>query len=600
MKSPDEVSNLIVKPCYRWLMPCCIGMVMFCNHYVRDSVGALEKELEATLFSAQQYTLLNGIYFLPNVLTPVIIGVFTEKLGGPSICFLYSAIIAAGGDIIFGLGVHLNSVPLSALGRLLTGSMYEVLDALMPITYLSPYFDREWGKVVGIMNVLLRLGSVCNFVATPIIFTKYGLEASIWASTCVGGGCILFVIISRAVEQQWISENARASEVQCAQSNYEEIMSPTSSSEHIEECADDCSDGLLNEGATFSTLSSSRSPTEVTSADGDGADGADEDFSTRIKELFVSVSFCCYLMVGACVYGSMVPFWFMGSKYMQEYYGLDMVQADDLMVIPEGMIVLVCLPLGMLVDNFRLSFRAKLCIVALATLLMAVAYGLLVSYRTVPLNSQGGGRAMHNTTSSTTSTMKSSALFYSTSHRRASALVKWEDFRMDRYFDNSEALFVPMGIVCLLGFGFACAVTLFWGAVVEVVDPSLLPVASGVVSCAVNVLPAVVPPALALSFGGDGVATVLAMAVMAMLASAAAAAAALCHDPEARLRAFMRGLPSADDAGDGLGSYAKVPRVSQSGSNLESSADVDVDVDIEDVGLLADEVQMSYIEPAKK
>ena len=75
-------------------MPVLVGLLLFGNHYIRDSVGALEKQMEVELgISEQDYAILNAVYFFPNIITPLIAGMLTEKLGGVSNCFLYSVII---------------------------------------------------------------------------------------------------------------------------------------------------------------------------------------------------------------------------------------------------------------------------------------------------------------------------------------------------------------------------------------------------------------------------------------------------------------------------------------------------------------------------
>ena len=44
---------------------------------------------------------------------------------------------------------------------------------------------------------------------------------------------------------------------------------------------------------------------------------------------------------GACLYGSIVPFWFIASAWLQLTYHLPLAIADGLTVLPEGMIAVV-------------------------------------------------------------------------------------------------------------------------------------------------------------------------------------------------------------------------------------------------------------------
>lgn len=50
-----------------------------------------------------------------------------------------------------------------------------------------------------------------------------------------------------------------------------------------------------------------------------------------------------------------VPFWFIGSSFIQEKWGLTVGASDALMVLPEGVMVLTALPLGIGLDKYAPS-----------------------------------------------------------------------------------------------------------------------------------------------------------------------------------------------------------------------------------------------------
>ena len=80
---------------FKWWVPCGIALVIFTNHYTRDAVGALEKQLEADVpLTVVQYALLNTIYFTPNIISPFFAGMIIQPLGGPAKCFVYFTAIA--------------------------------------------------------------------------------------------------------------------------------------------------------------------------------------------------------------------------------------------------------------------------------------------------------------------------------------------------------------------------------------------------------------------------------------------------------------------------------------------------------------------------
>lgn len=86
----------------RWLVALCIAQIMFNNHYTRDSVGALEKQLEAHMhISPHTYMDLNALYFIPNIITPLFAGLLIDYLGGTALCLIYSTSIASMGYVIF-------------------------------------------------------------------------------------------------------------------------------------------------------------------------------------------------------------------------------------------------------------------------------------------------------------------------------------------------------------------------------------------------------------------------------------------------------------------------------------------------------------------
>lgn len=171
-----------------WLLaiPVCTIFVMLENHYIRDTVGALEKQMETDLaMTPEEYSTLNSLYFMPNIIAPLFIGVFCELSGRASKLLLFTAITLAVGNIIFTIGVHTHSLALFYSGRFIAGSMYEVIDTI-PIIILGPLFRANWGLMVGMMNGMLRFGTVLAFAISPLVYRAYGVEAALWISSAMG------------------------------------------------------------------------------------------------------------------------------------------------------------------------------------------------------------------------------------------------------------------------------------------------------------------------------------------------------------------------------------------------------------------------------
>ena len=68
-----------------------------------------------------------------------------------------------------------------------------------------------------------------------------------------------------------------------------------------------------------------------------------------------------FLFCGVFLYGSMVPFWFLGSAFLQTTYGFSVGVADRLVLLPECMICVCALPIGIILDKYHidLSYRCE-------------------------------------------------------------------------------------------------------------------------------------------------------------------------------------------------------------------------------------------------
>ena len=68
-------------------------MSLLINHWARDSIGALELPLESEEdglhLTVRQYYFLSGIYFLPNIVVPLLAGVVAESFGAARTLFVF-------------------------------------------------------------------------------------------------------------------------------------------------------------------------------------------------------------------------------------------------------------------------------------------------------------------------------------------------------------------------------------------------------------------------------------------------------------------------------------------------------------------------------
>lgn len=179
----------------------------------------------------------------------------------------------------------------------------------------------------------------------------------------------------------------------------------------------------------------------------------------------LSTSFFCYAIGLACAYGAVVPFWFIGSKHLQEHFGMSISTADAVMLIPEGSILVLAMPVGLLVDRCKLSVRQLLGSASVATCLIGVSF-LTLAWAPIP---------------------------------------------------------AIAGCV-LLGSCYALSQSLGWVILAYIAPPEIINLCSGFVGSAINVLPALLP----LAFTGRGSVDLTILSAVAFVGAASLACGAVC------------------------------------------------------------------------
>jgi hypothetical protein len=564
-----------------WLL-CAVAVstivVMLDNHYTRDMVGALEKQMESDLgLSTAQYSTLNSLYFMPNVIIPLFTGYLCEKCGGPARFLVYAAIIGAIGNVIFSVGADSDNISLFFLGRFMAGCVYEIIDTI-PIIILGPLFKANWGLMVGILNGSLRVGTVLSFSISPIIYRNYGVLMALWLSAFISIFGV-FSAIAANVLLGWVepeddeceSGESCKSEAEMVALDLEEkpllprtedVQIPVpagkgsgsgsgsgsggvsgsvgrygsvgshgnnshshhhhhgSSSHHSTEFLGSSPSGTKFEVQNVNILraesfsltkskqqqlrekeaasrsgnsSHSHSSSSDSTATGAGKTNSSaddvsklsvtaplvpssdvpsvvavpenavlsesrattEDNSSIIQKFFnalpfrdFGIQYYLYLMEGVFLFGAMVPFWFLGSKFLQINYDLPVETADFYMTFPEGFMVIIAPALGIILDFIKPTLTQKMNALGLSCLGMTASF-LLLAY----------------------------------GYTRNSV-------------DESDITvhFHPLFPMVALGSCYAFANSMGWDVIVQIVpDPALLAPACGLGASALNVLPSLVP-----------------------------------------------------------------------------------------------------------
>jgi hypothetical protein len=611
--------NFIVK----WALPILVSLILFCNHYVRDCPGALQIPLEREIgFTPQDYSILNALYFFPNIISPLLAGILIDRLGGTVKCFYYSILVASAGHLTFALGASMANKGIMFFGKGLSGSMYEIIDAVMPISYIGPMYKADFQIVIGVVQIFIRLGSVVNFIVSPIAYAKYGLVPAIWIASLVGVSSILLLFTARTLETSFPAVFPKSSSNNSNNNNNQNKSSSTQKEKNSEKVGhmfddvdDEEEDGIElvrmtsdeeEENQTFNIILNKReiperqgkitkdherdrkvrhrlqssndsSPSlssDFVEIDDNGEEIEDKNrnkdeeneekwrgkdieeqggrrkkgvqFSSstnnqknrnykkksadyikvsdlsehnhgsnehspgdnqhnRGRQSFsfsscwsgfleltqfhqFSAQYYLYLLSGSFLYGSIVPFWFYGSKYLQDTLFYDIGRADSIMSLPEGLVVVTSFPFNFLISRYLSGKTKKLAVLGVSLLAMSLSFVCL--FFAAALNLSMNQRQQQEQSSSSSSSQT-----------------------------YPGPMYLSLFAVVLLGSAFSLACGLFWGIVNDIVEEKYLSQGSGILSCAVNFLPSVLPPILSLlttTFHNPH-STIIVLSVMAFL-----------------------------------------------------------------------------------
>jgi len=167
----------------RTIVPYLVGFLILANHYSRDTIGTLQKQLMSDIpLEGTQYALINTFYFLPNIVLPFVTGVLLEKGCSTVQQFMVVSLsIACISSFVFAIGCSARSYPLLFLGRTCCGLVYEIID-MTPIIFLNRIYAKNWSFVCGIINSFLRLGSVATFLISPLLYRANGIASPMYFS----------------------------------------------------------------------------------------------------------------------------------------------------------------------------------------------------------------------------------------------------------------------------------------------------------------------------------------------------------------------------------------------------------------------------------
>lgn len=419
----------------------------------------------------------------------------------------------------------------------MAGFMYEIIDSV-PIVVLAPLFRTQWGLIVGLLNGFIRMGSVMNFVISPMIYSSSGVKNALWLATAIASCTTLFALLicimsavpnearhGKAIYKQ-LGEacddpndgmTAYSIAIDCEPSNNRqcddegtfsdessELYSKTNNVEILpvlksSHCnssdysfhAVESSDGSRNsmvaiKRAALSTtlpieaevlddsnelINNSTVPitntTDCSKVSGDQcnlngyssvAGRLATSMATALPLRLFPFEYYMFLCSGAFLYGSMVPFWFLGSKFLQDHYNLSIGSADALLLLPEGMIAIVSVPIGHLLDTYSCGTKLRLRMLGVSCLFLPASYLMLAH----------GFRARGSSESVDINSRLTADVFIS-----------------------------PSISMFAIGFAYAISNSLYWSTVMDILPKGpYFSAANGLIASCLNILPSVVPPFL--------------------------------------------------------------------------------------------------------
>ena len=387
--------------------------------------------------------------------------------------------------------------------------MYEIIDTF-PVIILRPLFGSDnWSTVIGLVNSALRLGSVACFIISPIIYRTSSVASAFAAAAVMAWVGFLCSLAGFMLEHCHTTTNLSTSRLSESVQSKHGMTTADSENDDDDDELDRSSHGnpMLDVIATNTFVPSpmktviddniqargqvTRNSTDrtaylkVNQGDDEAGDGDDagsgltqqdkhtesakqaHTFTKQLLEWFplnqLDFSFYMFALAAALMYGSMVPFWFTGSKFLQNHYLLNVREADALMLLPELEMVVFSPILGYCMDKYEISAKTRLRGLALSCLLLPASYIVLLN----GYHSNTGG----------TGTISS----------------------------TEEAIIIQPWIALItMGLGFVLSHGLIWFSIVLIFPMKYFEFCSGFVCSAINIFPTLIPPLVTSIFNRYG------------------------------------------------------------------------------------------------
>lgn len=140
----------------RWAIVILLGIGLFANYYVYDSIAPLAKTLEQDLgFSDSAIGTLNGIYSIPNMIMVLLGGLLIDRIGTRKATVIFAAICLLGAVVT----AMFSSLWGMAIGRLIFGLGAESMIVASSTAIAKWFKGKELSFAFAMKITLSRVGS---------------------------------------------------------------------------------------------------------------------------------------------------------------------------------------------------------------------------------------------------------------------------------------------------------------------------------------------------------------------------------------------------------------------------------------------------------
>lgn len=151
--------------------------ILFAFYFAYDIPSALNHHIGLTPKPGIEYkiTLLYSVYSLPNIVVPVFFGWIThirKSTMAQLLCLLVFI-----GQFVFAFGVWSHNFKIMLLGRFLFGVGGESFAVIQNRLISYEFKGKELAFAMGIFSSIARLGTVSNFLLTPLLADRVGRMA---------------------------------------------------------------------------------------------------------------------------------------------------------------------------------------------------------------------------------------------------------------------------------------------------------------------------------------------------------------------------------------------------------------------------------------